>query len=67
MSQPWKTFWPPAANDVFVNPNLNVVVASKGALPHDSKFADGTQVMRLDDVNSFVMEVAEKKVTEQTK
>lgn len=69
MDQPWKSFWPPAPVNVFVNPNLNVVCASKGALPHDTKFADGTRVMRLDDVNSFLaeVEVAEKKVTKQTK
>lgn len=67
MSQPWKPFWPPAPAGIFVNPNLNVVCSSKGALPHDTKFADGTNVMRLDDMKSFLVEVAEKKVTEQTK
>lgn len=66
MSQPWKPFWPPAPAGIFVNPNLNVVCSSKGALPHDTKFADGTNVMRLDDMKSFLVEVAEK-VTEQTK
>jgi hypothetical protein len=67
MSQPWKAFWPPAPANLFVNPNLNVVCASKGALPHDTKFADGANVVRLDDIKSFLSEVAEKKVTEDPK
>jgi len=70
MSQPWKAFWPPAPAGLFINPNLNVVCAAKGALPHDTKFADGTKVMRLDDMKSFLDEVVErsvKKVTETTK
>ncbi len=54
-------------NNIFVNPNLNVVCTSKGALSHDSKLADGTKVIRLDDMDSFLVEVAEKKVTERTR
>ena len=59
-SQPWKAFWPPTPANVFVNPNLNVVCSSKGALPHDAKFADGTNVMRLDSIQNFLVDVAEK-------
>lgn len=66
MDQPWKKFWPMAPAEIFVNPNLNVVCASKGALPHDAKFADGTSVMRLDDMDSFLVEAADNKVIEQT-
>ncbi|KAL8637914.1 MAG: hypothetical protein Q9226_009061, partial [Calogaya cf. arnoldii] len=61
MSQPWNAFWPPAPANLFVNANLNVVCASKGALPHDTKFADGTKVMRLDEMKTFLAEVTEKK------
>jgi hypothetical protein len=67
MSQPWKAFWPPATADTFISPNLNVVTTSKGALPHDTKFADGTKVMRLDDMKNFLDEVAESKVTSHSK
>lgn len=61
MSQPWKAFWPPAPENIFMNLNLKPAVKSKGALPHDDKFADGSRVMRLDNMQSFVAEVTEVK------
>jgi len=63
MSQPWKAFWPPAPANLFINQrgDSKDVVASKGALPHDTKFLDGTRVMRLDDMKSFLFKFGEKE------
>jgi len=67
MSQPWKAFWPVAPENTFINPNLSVVVGAKGALPHNDKFADGTRVMRLDNMKSFAAEVTNVKDKGDTK
>lgn len=65
-SQPWKAIWPPAATAV-TNPNLNVVCASKGAQPHETKYADGTNVVHPDNLQSFRAELQVRTTSEQSK
>jgi hypothetical protein len=63
MNQPWKAFWPPLATTCTASASANVVCCGKGAQPHETSFADGTNVMRLDNIEDFIAEIDAKKRT----
>jgi len=56
-NQPWKLCWPPTAMACTAPVTANAVCAGKGAQPHETSFADGTNVMRLDNIDDFMIEL----------
>jgi len=57
-NQPWKANWPaPLAAAARNLDTFCTAIANKGAQPHESKCADGTNIVRADDFQLFLADL----------
>ena len=66
MKQPWKNFWPskglPTIDPVAIGFTFpGAAGGGRGASPHEMNSADGTKVMRLDNLESFITSLKDEK------
>jgi len=70
-SQPWKDNWPPPLAAGVKNLNTFCTsIANKGAQPHETNYADGTNIIRPDNFQLFIADMksdkAEQEVEQET-